>query len=221
MEKYQNNITLNIDLQLFANVYWFKKAYNYKYIDFNEYETHAKMSFRNRYWVAGADGLMNLSVPILAARNESQLYREVKIAGGSWAKDHFRGLCSCYNRSPWFEHYRDELAEIYKKQYVFLIDFNMECLNWVNRQLGQPIHWSFQTSVGLHPSGANRQVPTDRLDCTNFFRPGNKEEWISEGGRVIKYTQVFEERTGFLPGLSILDLLFCEGPGATRFLSGA
>lgn len=216
MEKNIKNDSLNIDLQLFPNVYWFKKVYKYKYAEFNEYEWHSKMSFRNRFWIAGADGRMSLSVPILEARNEKQLYRDVKIAGGTWALDHFRGLCSCYNRSPWFEHYRDGLADIYKKEYKYLIDLNLECLDWVNRQFGQPIQWSFHSPVGNHPSGRTRRVPPDGCDYTNFFRPSNQEEWIREGGGTIRYAQVFEERTGFIPGLSILDLLFCEGPGAFR-----
>ncbi|MBC6489908.1 WbqC family protein [Flavihumibacter stibioxidans] len=218
MEKNTSINTLSVDLQYFGNVYWFKKAIKYKHIEFSEYEYHSKMSFRNRLWLAGADGRMNLSVPILDGRNERQLYKEVKIAGGRWATDHFRAICSCYNRSPWFEHYRDDLAELYKKQYQFLQDWNLACLDWVNDQLGQPIDWQFISPVGSHPSGATRRVRPDGNDYTNFYRPGNMDEWIEEGGGGIKYAQVFEERTGFIPGLSILDLLFCEGPAAIGIL---
>lgn len=211
-------MSLNIDLQYFPNVYWFKKAIQYKHIEINASDRHAKMSFRNRIWVAGADGRLNLSVPIAESRNEKQLYKDVRIVPGNWATIHFRTLSSCYNRSPWFEHFRDELAVLYNTPFTFLFDWNLASLDWINRQLGNPISYTL-SPAGWHPPGGTRRVPPGGRDWSNFFRPGNEAEWLGEGGKEIRYPQVFEERTGFLPGLSILDLLFCEGPAALSYLT--
>jgi hypothetical protein len=207
---------LNIDLQYFANINWYKKIHQYKYIDFSLSDRHVKMSFRNRLWLAGADGRLSLSIPLVDSRNEKQLYREVRIAGGNWAIGHFRTIQSCYNRSPWFDYYRDELAALYNTPHSFLAEWNLSCFNWISRQLPSP--------VGLHPTGElepTRRVQPDGwgvVDCRNHYRPGNFAIWKDDfSGR---YRQVFEERTGFIPGLSILDLLFCVGKeSAVKMLS--
>ncbi|ULQ54399.1 WbqC family protein [Flavihumibacter fluvii] len=204
------NEYLLIDLQYFANVNWYKKAGQYKYIIINESERHVKMSFRNRLWVAGADGLLSLSIPVVGSRNEKQLYKDLRIAPGNWAISHFRTIESCYNRSPWFEHYRDELAALYATPFTFLWDWNLACHNWLIGQIPSP-------TLYYLPGNAPREIFNWlEMDCRNFFRPGNKAEWLQ--GEPVKYTQVFEDRVGFVPGLSILDLLFCEGPAAGKWL---
>lgn len=208
---------LNIDLQYFPSVNWFKKVIEYKHVEFSLHERHAKMSFRNRLWIAGANGRLNLSVPVADSRNEKQLYREVSIVPGNWSVIHFRTLSSCYNRSPWFEHFRDELAALFAAPHALLFDWNLACLDWVNRQLGHPIHYTITHADEIEPGGS-RQRASERAEWRNFFRPGNEREWVGAEGKQIRYPQVFEDRTGFIPGLSILDLLFCEGPAALSYL---
>ena len=139
---------LLIDLQYFANVNWYKKVDHYKYIIFTESDRHVKMSFRNRLWLSGADGLLSLSIPLEASRNEKQLYKDVNIAPGNWATSHFRTITSCYNRSPWFEYYRDELAVLYATPQRFLWDWNLACFNWLNQHLPLP--------GGYYPPGENK-----------------------------------------------------------------
>ncbi|MBZ5855808.1 WbqC family protein [Flavihumibacter profundi] len=218
-----NNEILYIDLQYFANVNWYKKAVQYKYIEFDKSEYHVKMSFRNRLWLSGADGLLSLSIPLVNSRNEQQLYKDVRIAPGKWQVIHFRTITSCYNRSPWFEHYCDELAVLYNQQHTFLMDWNLACFEWINRQFANRINWRFASPGGNYPAGTTRRViPAgweNGNDFTNLFRPGNKEEWLGTEVIHMKYTQVFEDRVGFIPGLSVLDLLFCEGPAALNVLS--
>jgi hypothetical protein len=206
--------TLSIDLQYFANVCWYKKVYNYKNVEFWLYERHRKMSFRNRLWLSGADGVLSLSVPIVDGRNEKQLYRNMKIVPGRWQVIHFRAISSCYNRSPWFEHYRDDLADLFNRPFEFLMDWNLACFEWMNRQLDIPLNWELKSE----PQESTFKKHPVKDDSTNFFLPGNKETWLKEDGNTIKYAQVFQDRVGFIPGLSILDLLFCEGPQAKKLL---
>ncbi len=164
------------------------------------------MSFRNRMQLAGGAGLLQLSVPLLDARNEKQLAKDVKLAGGSWQRDHWRTILSCYNRSPWFEYYRDDLAVFYEKQYGFLFDLSLDACRWVERHLGS------STPIALN----GKEEAGD--DFRNFFRPATRLNWAGEAEMVGPYNQVFRERNGFIPGLSILDLLFCEGPAARKWL---
>ena len=213
--------TLRIDLQYFASVNWYKKVYNYTHVELSEYEKHRKMGFRNRLWIAGAEGRMNLSVPIIDARNEKQVYKDVRIVSGRWQLEHFRALVSCYNRSPWFEHYRDELAALYERPFEYLFDWNMACFNWLNEKLDLPL------TVDLRKPSATDGRPAENADApqgvgmvnfTDYFHPSNAKNWLEGEENRIRYSQVFEDRIGFLPGLSILDLLFCKGPMGVKRL---
>jgi hypothetical protein len=199
--------SLKTDLQYFANVNWYKKAYNYKYVYLSSYERHLKMSFRNRTMIAGATGPLRLSIPIVDGRNERQIYKEVKMVDGRWRIEHFRAIVSCYNRSPWFEYYRDEMAELFQQSFEYLFDWNLHCHEWVVKKLG--LNNPFEIMEG------EELVTGDYENAVNEFAPGA----ISNLVNAPVYTQVFQEKTGFVAGLSILDLLFCEGPSAAKWLT--
>ena len=217
--------TLIIDLQYFASVNWYKKAYKHTHVEINGYEIHRKMGFRNRLWIAGAEGRMNLSVPIVDARNEKQVYRDVRIVPGRWQLEHFRALVSCYNRSPWFEHYRDELAALYEQPVEYLFDWNLACFNWLNGKLDRRVDMAVLSTPGIDGRPVKNDAavrPGDVVNFTDYFHPSNAKNWLDGVENLIRYSQVFEDRVGFLPGLSILDLLFCEGPaGIKRLVSDA
>lgn len=239
--------SLIIDLQYFGSVGWYKKVYNYKHVYLSEYEKHAKMSFRNRTLLASADGVLRLSVPIVDGRNERQFYKAIKIVAGRWPKEHFRAIVSCYNRSPWFEHYRDELAALFEREYEYLFDWNLACHDWVAAKLKLPTNFIRCNSAeeyaavctGADENWVNRIRPRKEENAgdgamtnsggTNSgevnpsgANPGGTnpgEDGPRQLGTVRPYRQVFQEKTGFIAGLSILDLLFCEGPLAANFLS--
>ncbi len=198
--------SLKIDLQYFANVNWYKKAYKYKYVYLSSFDMHTKMSFRNRTMIAGATGPLRLSVPVVDGRNERQFYKEVKLVDGRWRIEHFRAIVSCYNRSPWFEYYRDEMAELFQNPFEYLFDWNLHCHEWVVKKLG--LGNPFKITNG------DEIIEGDYENAINEFAPGS---WSNQANQPV-YTQVFQEKTGFLAGLSILDLLFCEGPSAAEWL---
>jgi hypothetical protein len=115
---------------------------------------------------------------------------------------HWRTLVSVYNRSPFFFHYTASLGELYETEYKFLTDFNKAALQWVKQQL------KFAFSEEEVPV-FQKEYPAAHLDLRrqdNFDFP------------VPHYYQVFEDRIGFEPGLSILDLLFSEGPNTGKWL---
>ncbi|MCF1714833.1 WbqC family protein [Flavihumibacter sp. RY-1] len=164
------------------------------------------MSFRNRTMIAGATGPLRLSVPIVDGRNERQFYKEVKLVDGRWRMEHFRAIVSCYNRSPWFEYYRDEMSELFQHPFEYLFDWNLHCHEWVVKKLG--LENPFKITNG------DELITGDFENAVNEFAPGTYSNQIN----LPVYTQVFKEKTGFIAGLSILDLLFCEGPSAVVWL---
>lgn len=201
---------LVIEIQYFAPVIVYKKANSFLHVEFDVYENWQKMSFRNRLTLAGAGGTVSLSIPLEEGRGQRKLTRDVRIANRyPWQSQHWKTIVSCYNRSPWFEFYRDELETLYKKPTDFLVDWNLACWNWTVRQLG----WSTVTTLSS-ATGLVYDV-TEWLNLRNQFLPKSIGEKSSE---VDTYQQVFEDRTGFLPHCSILDLLFCEGKNARMIL---
>lgn len=196
--------------QYFPPVILFKNSYKFSNIIIEQCESYQKLSFRNRCQIAGGEGVIDLSIPLVNGRDQKAFIRDVKIADSlPWQANHWKTIVSCYNRSPWFSFYRDELEELYRRPFEYLLDWNRECLNWTLRVLGMPLTVSGTTEYRPVYS------PEEGVDRRGKWLPKNRESWGAESPR---YRQVFEERTGFLPGLSVLDLVFCEGKNSIRYI---
>jgi hypothetical protein len=195
------------ELQYFPPVSFFSTLFGETYIYLDVYEIYRKMSFRNRCLVAGAQGIISLSVPLQQGRNQQLPMNEVRISDTEqWQSRHFKSIRSAYNRSPFFDFYRDELAAIYQQPFELLTDWNTRCLEWVREKIAWRAKVRFTESAIPYPCDGIR-------DLRGTVLPKNFMEW-----KPVKYRQVFEERTGFFPNLSILDLLFNCGPLASELL---
>lgn len=202
-------MNLIIDIQYFAPFSFYKISYKFSNIIFEQYETWQKMSFRNRCRIAGAEGIIDLSIPLVGGRDQKTLMKEVKISDEKgWRDRHWKTIVSCYSRSPWFGHYRDDLEILYRRPSIFLVDWNRRCFEWSMKALGMT------PGVALTDRYEKSYGPEDGVDLRGKIAPGSSEP-AAEGPR---YRQVFEERMGFIPDLSILDLLFCEGKNAIRYI---
>ena len=167
------------------------------------------MSFRNRCQIAGALGLLELSVPLVGGRSQKCLTRDVRVADDlRWQTQHWRTIMSCYSRSPWFEYYRDGLEALFRKKVEFLVDWDLYCFEWSLQALGMPRQIRFTDSY--RPAYG----PEEGMDWRGRIVPRDREKWAEPP----RYQQVFEDRTGFIPNLSILDLLFCEGKEAIKYI---
>ena len=203
-------MNLIVDIQYFSPSILFKSSYNFSNIIIEQCETWQKMSFRNRCQIAGAEGMINLSIPLVNGRDQKALIRDVKIADSlPWQAQHWKTIVSCYNRSPWFSFYRDQLEDLYRRPVVYLLDWNRRCLEWSFRVLGM------NPAIGMTEVYKAAYSPDEGVDMRGVLLPRNRAEWAADSPR---YHQVFEDRTGFLPGLSILDLVFCEGKNAIRYI---
>lgn len=212
-------MNLIFESQYFAPVTFYKISYNFSNIIFEQCETYQKMSFRNRCQILGAGGPVDLSIPLVGGRGNKGLIRDIRIAGDrSWQGQHWKTIVSCYSRSPWFEYYRDGLESLYRKPAEFLLDWNLQCLDWTFRGLG------ISKTVALTSEFREVYTPDEAVDWRSRLMPRDREKWGVDGSGMeewptaSRYHQVFEERIGFIPNLSILDLLFCEGKAAIRYI---
>ena len=126
----------------------------------------------------------------------------------AWQTAHWRSIISCYNRSPWFEYFRDELNRLYEMEFELLIDWNLACMNWVLQKIGLDI------PVSVTENWKDTYDPKEFNDWRNKLLPRTIHSVPGQP----TYGQVFMDRTGFLPHLSILDLLFCEGKNSSEIL---
>lgn len=178
------------------------------------HEHYQKQTFRNRCLILTAQGPQPLTVPVVdGARSEKIRTSELEIDyRQNWMHRHFRTLQTAYNSSPYFGYYADYLQDIYASKPVLLWDFNLEMLRLVLRCLRWPLPIAFTTEY-FSPTA----LPPGILDRRDFLTPKNvapAPEPDSTSQR--PYLQVFGP--AFVPELSVLDLLFMQGPAAGQFL---
>ncbi|MHA4846849.1 WbqC family protein [Flavitalea antarctica] len=199
---------LLIDLQYFPSVDYILTLMKSQHISFEQYDWHRKMSFRNRCMIAGANGIIKLTVPLIGGRDQRTIAKEVEIDNSSnWQRQHLRSIISGYKRSPFFDHFEDGLREIFDQKVTYLVDWNLLCLAWLEKTVG--LAWSFSTTREYVATMENPEI----LDLRDHFFPRT----LGVVGKAnLSYRQVFEEKNGFIPHLSILDFLFCAGPVAVK-----
>ncbi len=198
-----------IEYQYFGNIKYYIALYKYKYIIFEQYENYQKSSFRNKIALPSAQGLIHLSIPILGGRGIKQNIKDVAIDNSQdWKSNHFKTICNIYNRSPWFEFYKEELEKLYKGVHQNLVSWNLQCIKWVIEKLKIDVIMAETKEFVI--AYDNQEF----VDLRNADKKGQED--LTENNT--KYHQVFEDDIGFIPNVCILDLLFCEGPNAIFYL---
>src|SRR6186997_3267610 len=117
------------EYQYFPTVSLLSALRKIKYINFESYETYQKGGFRNRSEVLGSNGVIQLVIPLVGGRTQKLPITDVKIDfREDWQRSHFRTLLACYNRSAFFEYYRDGLDRLFQRRLNWLVEWNMSCL---------------------------------------------------------------------------------------------
>lgn len=174
-------------------------------ITFEVDDNFQKQTNRNRMYIYSPNGLQMLNIPVKHTKNERQKFRDVKIENDfDWQKNHFKSLEAAYRTSPFFEYFEDDIRPIFEKKHTFMMDLNFEIFEIINDCLGVDLPFS-KTTEYFHEIN-------NKTDF-RFLVNGKKDDFINQ-----EYTQVFVDKHGFLPNLSILDLLFCEGRHAVDYL---
>ncbi len=192
----------------FPDLFWFAHVLDQKNVVWNVAAQFLKAGFHNRYYVATAQGMMALSVPIKGGREQSISLGNTTISyDENWQKKHWRTIVSAYNRAPFFEHYAPSLEHIFTRQKLLLADFNLETVHWLKAAL--------QLTFKEASAGEHLKPEKEKNVDLRFLKPNKKI--VSDAFPA--YHQVFADRQPFLPDLSMLDLLFMEGPYAAQWIS--
>lgn len=191
----------------FPNIYWWSLVAAADKVVFDEAEHFEKMTYRNKYFVIGANGVIQLSIPLQKGRNQRAAMKNIAIANTEqWQQQHWRGITSSYRRTPYFEHYEPELQQLFEQEYRGLTDFNKASIDWLKKQL----------SLNYKEEIADK-YQSNYEDATADFRKSIKPSIGATMAEGIYY-QPFDERNGFVSNLSMLDLVFCEGPNAVNVI---
>ena len=175
-------------------------------IDVNEH--FLKQSYRNRCVIAGANGDLNLIVPVLRQKGKIKL-KNVKIDySQNWQKIHWKSLESAYRTSPYFEFYESQFKGIYNSnEYSLLVDWNFAVHKAIISCLKQ--EFNHKKTDDYYPEIKNFEDLREKIHP----KKGHTSHY-----KMKPYPQVFDDRMKFIPNLSVLDLLFNEGPYAIQWL---
>jgi len=199
--------TVYLSTAYLAPVQYYCKMISFDAVMVEANENYLKQTYRNRCMIATANGIQSLTVPIENPSTDKCPIKDIRISDhGKWRHLHWQALVSAYGMSPYFEYYMDDFAPFYERTYQFLFDLNEQLRLAVCKLLDIQPDVNFTTEY--HPSPPN--------DFREFIRPKHLE--IDDTFKPQPYYQVFREKHGFLPNLSIVDLLFNMGPEAILVL---
>ena len=190
----------------FPNIAHFVAMTNAERITFEMDDNFLKQTYRNRTYIYGANGKQTLNIPVIHSQKNRQKYRDVKIFNEEkWQDNHWKSLLSAYRTSPFFEYYEDELVTLFTEKTEHLLDFNLKCFEVICDCL--------QLDLNIHKTETYQKNITDKIDYRYLVNAKKKTPQQFD-----TYTQVFSDKHGFISNLSILDLLFNEGPNALNYL---
>jgi hypothetical protein len=190
----------------FGPVQWYQKLCRADKVWIEACESFQKQTYRNRCVIATTQGCQALTVPV--ERGESPLIRDVRISDhGNWRHLHWNALRSAYGESPFFEYYEDDLRPFFERRWTFLLDFNEE----IRLKMCELL--DVRPNVGYTQDYVRSTVDHD-------FRNGIQPKHPAEDATFLPrpYYQVYSQKHGFLPNLSILDLLMNMGPEGIFYL---
>lgn len=194
-----------LDNQYCPPISYFALMLKAEVVMIEKHEHFVKSSNRNRCQIAGPNGLQLLSIPIESGRSHRQYFTEVKASyAEDWQKNHWQSLCSSYRRSPYFEFYEYELEDLFLQKANSIYQLNVAITESIISLLKLDIQLRFTETY-------EKSYP-DFFDARALYKEGKYAPTIPT------YIQVFGDRHSFLNDISILDLLFTQGPNAKEYL---
>ena len=194
----------------FGPIQWYQKLYRAESVQIERWESFQKQTYRNRCIIATTNGPQALTVPI-ERQFTINCIKDIRISDhGNWRHLHWNALHSAYGESPFFDYYQDDIRPFFEQRWDYLLDFNEAIREKMCELLDiQPkVDYSKKFTV----YSLSSCVPDYRM----VIRPKNPEPDPDFTPK--RYYQVYEQKHGFLPNLSILDLLFNMGPESIFYL---
>ncbi|CAM1335078.1 WbqC family protein [Tenacibaculum aestuariivivum] len=190
----------------FAPISQYTAIYKAESVVFEFDDNYQKQTYRNRCSIYAANGKLNLNIPVkhLISENRKKSKDTLVENDAQWQQQHFKSLKSAYSSSPFFEFFEDDIAKIFYKKYRYLQDVNIDTHLFVTDAL---------QITNVFTKATNYEVTPIITDYRNLA--------IAKKGIEIetdRYIQMFDDKYGFIPNLSIIDLIFMEGPNAISFL---
>lgn len=189
----------------FSPISQYKALVNAKNIVFEVEDNFQKQTYRNRCYIYAANGKQLLNIPVKHPNSEGRKKtKDCLVENNShWQSQHLKSLEAAYRNSPFYEYYIDDLLPIFTKNYHFLLDVNLESFTRIMEALQLPVQFSKTTDY--------------QTETENDFREFANAKQL-QALQQAPYIQMFDDKYGFIPDLSILDLLFMEGPNAITYL---
>ncbi len=190
----------------FPCIAYFIYLARYKKANIDVGENYEKQSFRNRCSIYSAQGSQDLVIPLVKSYNTP--IKDVNIdMRNNWKIKHWRTLCAAYNSSPFFDYYSIELKNVFFIKEKSLSAFNIMLINHICKEVGIKIKLRISDNY-LNPK-------TNQIDLRSSLHPKRCFKHLTS---YPEYTQTFKSIAGFIPNLSILDLLFNEGPESLTYI---
>jgi hypothetical protein len=197
---------------LFSTAYWpnisyFASILKAEQIEIEAYENYQKQSFRNRTQILSANGVLDLSIPVVK-NAPKELMKDVRISyTENWQQKHWRAFTSAYRNSPYFDFFEDEIQSYYNQKFETLLVYNSSQLNTLCKL--------FRIKKEISQTREFVKEPQNTLDLRESFHP-KKPSGVTVD--TVTYYQTFHDKFPFEPNLSVLDLLFNEGPKGLTYL---
>lgn len=173
----------------------------------DQHEHFQKQTFRNRTHIGTANGVLELFVPIQHGRRERRAMKDVLISyDHDWQRLHWMSIQTAYRTSAYFEYYEDDFYQFYNQKYDFLLDYNIKQLELILKTL------KIKRTINL--TDFFEKESENSFDLRNAIHPKKETVYMNQK----PYYQLFEDRTGFVPNLSIIDLIFNQGPQGKTYL---
>ena len=195
-----------LPLTYFGNIVYFRHFVSDSEIWIDDREPYLKQTYRNRMRILGANGPLELSVPITSTKGEIFPINQIAISyDENWPLKHWRSIKSAYKSSPFYEEYEDDIKSIIFSKPELLIDLNILITDRIIELLNLSL---------IYKLTSEKELPSSYKDYRTYFKPSK-----SQAIKMAKpYQQVFNYKFDFVPNLSILDLLFNEGPYSITIL---
>ena len=173
--------------------------------EFEVCDNFQKQTYRNRCYMYGANGKQLLNIPVRSPKTEGRKKtKDILVEENSnWQDQHYKSLKIAYSSSPFFEFYEDDLIPIFNKNYKYLLDVNIDTFEFINDALDLQKKYSLTKAYKDYEHYDYRNLASVKSHPECSLKP---------------YIQIFDDKFGFINNLSILDLLFMEGPNSISFL---
>ena len=188
---------------------WYQKLHRAEHVWMEQWESFQKQTYRNRCLIATTQGIQALTVPVDRPSTVNYI-KDIRVSDhANWRHLHWNALKSAYGESPFFDYYQDDIRPFFEQRWDFLLDFNEA----IRAKMCELIDIQPKVSLTEEFMVYSLQFTDDYRSSINPKHPGADPDFEAK-----PYYQVYRQKHGFLPNLSILDLLFNMGPESIFYL---